>query len=189
MVSSSRSGGEFIQQHIRKARRRKIFSMAQNGFVAGIQGCMEHAVLTREMIAHDNRNRKNLRMVQIDFSNAFGSVPQETIAWNMIRIGIPADTVNPVMDIYNDCETVIVTPGGESQLIGWTSGTLQGCQLSPALFKICLEPFLRALDREESKEHGFPIDTKDRGVATINTAAYADDLILYSDTGEVSGSF
>jgi hypothetical protein len=133
---------ELIQQHIHKAGRRKTFSMAQNGFVAGIQGCMEHAVLTREMIAHARRNRKNLHMVQIDFSDAFGSVPQEMIACNMIRMGLPVDIVNPAMDAYNGCETVMVTPGGESQPIGWAGGTVQGCPLSPALFNICLERFL-----------------------------------------------
>jgi hypothetical protein len=70
---------EFIQQHIHKCGRRKIFSASQKGFVMGIQGCMEHAVLTREMIAHAKRHKKNLFMVQIDFSNAFGSVPQKMI--------------------------------------------------------------------------------------------------------------
>jgi hypothetical protein len=133
---------EFIQQQIHKSGRRKIFSASQKGFVMGIQGCMEHAVLTREMIGHAKRNRKNLFMVQIDFSNAFGSVPQQMIDWNMRRMGIPDEIVNPIMNIYDRCETVITTPGGESTPIQWTSGTVQGCPLSPVLFNICLEPFL-----------------------------------------------
>jgi hypothetical protein len=158
--------------------------MSQKGFVAGIQGCTEHAVLTREMIAHAKRNKKNLHMVQIDFSNAFGSVPQGMIEWNMQRMGIPADIIAPIMDIYDGCETVIVTPGGESTPIPWTSGTVQGCPLSPALFNICLEPFLRAMEREDFERQGFPIMTRDRGEVRVNSAAYADDLILYSDTGD-----
>jgi hypothetical protein len=101
---------EFFQQKIHKAGRRKIFLLSQKGFIAGVQGCMEHAVLTREMIAHAKRQKKNLHMVQIDFSNAFGSVPQRMIEYNMLRMGIPAEIVNPVMDSYDGCETVIVTP-------------------------------------------------------------------------------
>jgi hypothetical protein len=58
---------EFLQQKVHKAGRRKIFSISQKGFIAGVQGCMEHAVLTREMIAHAKRLRKNLHMVQIAF--------------------------------------------------------------------------------------------------------------------------
>jgi hypothetical protein len=38
---------EFLQQTIHKAGRRKIFSNSQKGSIAGVQGCMEHAVLTR----------------------------------------------------------------------------------------------------------------------------------------------
>jgi hypothetical protein len=33
---------EFLQQKIHKTGRRKIFSNSQKGFVAGVQGCMEH---------------------------------------------------------------------------------------------------------------------------------------------------
>jgi hypothetical protein len=127
------------------------------------------------MIAHAKRGHKNLHMVQIDFSNAVGSVPQKMIEWNLIRMGIHAEIVAPVMDIYDGCETVIVTPGGESLPIQWTSGTVQGCPLSPALFNICLEPFLRAMERDEFKSKGFPIQITGGEPIRINTAAYADD--------------
>jgi hypothetical protein len=84
----------------------------------------EHAVLTREIIAHAKRCRKNLHMVQIDFSNAFGSVPRQMIELNMVQMGIPVEVINPIMDIYQGCQTVIVTPGWESDPIDWTSGTV-----------------------------------------------------------------
>jgi hypothetical protein len=61
----------------------------------------------------------------IQFSNAFGSVPQEMIGWNMIKMGIPATIVDPIMNIYEGCEIVIATPGVESEPISWTSGTVQ----------------------------------------------------------------
>jgi hypothetical protein len=109
------------------------------------------------MIAHAKRHHKNLHMVQIDFSNAFGSVPQNMIEYNVLRMGIPEDIVNPVMDIYNGCETVIVTPAGQSEPIEWRSGTVQGCPLSPALFNICFDPFLRVMEQKVYKELGFPI--------------------------------
>jgi hypothetical protein len=56
-----------------------IFSRTQKGFVQGQAGCMEHAVLTRELISHAEIHKKNLYMLQIDFSNAFGSVPHDLI--------------------------------------------------------------------------------------------------------------
>jgi hypothetical protein len=51
------------------------------------------------------------------------------------------------------------------------------------LFNICLESFLRLLERPEFKEYGFEVRDKDGNVVTsVNVAAYADDLILYSGT-------
>jgi hypothetical protein len=179
---------EFVQQHIHKSGNRKIFSGSQKGFVMGIQGCMEHAVMTREIIAHAKRMKKNIFMVQIDFSNAFGSVPQKMIDWNMRRMGIPDNITNVVMNVYDGCETVLSLTSGVSKPIQWTSGTVQGCPLSPVLFNICLEPLLRALDRPDMVAKGFPIsvqvDGKPDEEIRVNTAAYADDLILYSDHGD-----
>jgi hypothetical protein len=179
---------EFIQQHIHKCGRRKIFSASQKGFVMGIQGCMEHAVMTREIIAHAKRFKKPLFMVQIDFSNAFGSVPQKMIDWNMRRMGIPDNITDVVMNVYDGCETILSLNSGVSKPISWTSGTVQGCPLSPVPFNICLEPLLRALERPEFADLGFPIEIQDEGkediTIRVNTAAYADDLILFSDHGD-----
>jgi hypothetical protein len=88
------------------------------------------------------------------------------------------------MDIYDGCQTVIVTPGGQSEPIDWRSGTVQGCPLSPALFNICIEPFLRAMELKEFKDLGFPIQVENGSTIRINTAAYADDLILFAENGE-----
>jgi hypothetical protein len=106
------------------------------------------------------------------------------IEYNMLRMGIPENIVNPVMDIYNGCQTVIVTPGGQGKPINWTSGTVQGFPLSPALFNICIEPFLRLMEQETFKKLGFPIEVESGETIRVNAAAYADDLILFAETGD-----
>jgi hypothetical protein len=63
---------------------------------------MEHAVLTREMISHATLHRKDMYMVQIDFSNAFGSVPHEFILSNVYAMGFLTATVELVRSIYTD---------------------------------------------------------------------------------------
>jgi hypothetical protein len=42
----------FIQMKMHKRDNIRIFSKSQKGFVSGVPGCMEHAVMTREMMAH-----------------------------------------------------------------------------------------------------------------------------------------
>jgi hypothetical protein len=84
------------------ANKLQVFSRSQKGFAQRQAGCMEHAVLTREMISHATLHHKNLYMAQIDFSNAFGRVPHELILYNMYLMGLPFATVELVRDIYTD---------------------------------------------------------------------------------------
>jgi hypothetical protein len=182
----------FIQLKMHKQDNIRVFSNSQKGFVAGVPGCMEHAVMTRELLAHAITQKRDLHMIQIDFSNAFGSVPHGLIAFNMRCLGLPDILIDTVMNIYEGATTVIQVPTGVTGPIKWKSGTVQGCPLSPTLFNICLESYLRLLDRPEFRELGFEVKTMgppDRPnerevVTTVNVAAYADDLILFSGTRE-----
>jgi hypothetical protein len=145
---------------------------------------MEHAVLTHEMISHTTLHRKDMYMMQIDFSNAFGSVPHELILSNMYPMGFPHATVELVRDIYTDNRSKITLTGGETNFIQWQSCAVQGCPLSPTLFNICLEGFLRRLEKEDIKNSGYSIRLEDGSYIRINAAAYADDSILYSESHE-----
>jgi hypothetical protein len=166
------------------ANKLQVFSRSQKGFVQGQSGCMEHAMLTREMISHATFHCKNLYMVQIDLSNALGSVPHELIMCNMYSMGFPCATVELVQDICTDNSSKITLTGGETEFIPWQSGTVQGCPLSPTLFNICLEGFRRRFEKTDMKELGYGIPMEDGTTTLINTAAYADDLILHSETHE-----
>jgi hypothetical protein len=175
----------FIQMKMHKQDNIRIFSNSQKGFVAGVPGCVEHAVMTRELIAHAIHHKRDLHMVQIDFRNAFGSVPHGLIEFNMRCMGLPETQIQTVMTIYEGATTKISVPTGTSEPINWRSGTVQGCPLSPTLFNICLESFLRLMEKDEFKQYPFQVmDLDNNPVTSINVAAYADDLILFSETRE-----
>jgi hypothetical protein len=177
----------FIQMKVHKQDKLRIFSNAQKGFVAGVPGCMEHAIMTRELMAHAIHNQRDLHMIQIDYTNAFGSVPHGSIAYDMRCIGLLDVQAETVMKIYEGAATVISVPTGVSQPIRWKSGTVQGCPLSPTLFNICIESFLLILEQEEGQQYGFKVTDRDgREVTSINVTAYADDLILFAETYEGS---
>jgi hypothetical protein len=61
---------QYLQEKVHRGGKRHIFSQAQKCFVSRVPGCMEHAVITRELIAHAKLHKKDLHMVQIDLSNA-----------------------------------------------------------------------------------------------------------------------
>jgi hypothetical protein len=123
----------FIQLKMRKQDNIRVFSNSQKGFVAGVPGCMEHAVMTRELIAHAIYHKRDLHMIQIDFTNAFGSVPHGLIEYNVRCMGLPEMQIQTVMKIYEGAKTKISVPTGTSEDINWPSGTVQGCALSPTL--------------------------------------------------------
>jgi hypothetical protein len=173
----------FIQVKMHKQDKLSIFSNSQRGFVAGVPGCMKHAFMTRELSAHAIHSRSDLHMIQNDFTNAFGSVPHGLIAHNMACMGLPSDQIEIVMNIYKDATTRISVPTGVSEPINWRSGTVQVCPPFPTLFNLCLEPFLRLFEKSEFEQYGFTVkDEAGNVVASTNVAAYADGLILYSET-------
>jgi hypothetical protein len=97
----------------------------------------------------------------------------------MASLGLPPAQIETAMKIYEGASTRIVVPTGTSEPIEWKSGTVQGCPLSPTFFNICLEPFLRLLEKPEWKSLGFAVlDTRGNIITQTNVAAYADDLIL-----------
>jgi hypothetical protein len=173
-----------IPLKMHKQDKLRIFSNSQKGFVAGVSGCIEHAVMTQELMAHAIHNKQDLHMIQIDFSNAFGSIPHGLIAHNMESLGLPSDQIAIVMNISKGETPRISVQTGISEPIEWRSGTVHGCPLSPTLFNICLEPFLRLMEKPEWKKLGFSVkDAADNIInKSTNTAAYADDLILYAET-------
>jgi hypothetical protein len=53
----------------------KIFSDTQKGFIQKTNGGSEHGILLNELLYGAHRNRSNLVVTAIDFTNPFGSVP------------------------------------------------------------------------------------------------------------------
>jgi hypothetical protein len=159
-----------------------IVSTEQKGFIEGCNGCCEHSIFLNERFAHTKRRHKGIIACQIDFTNAFGSVPQGTIYAHMGQLGLPGNLIDVVRAFYTGASSVITLPSGNTQPIPWNIGTKQGCPLSPVLFSLCIEPLIRELvNRKE--QLGCEIETGGREFY-VCALAYADDLVLITDTEE-----
>jgi hypothetical protein len=101
----------------------------------------------------------------------------------MISMGIPTTVTELVRNKYTDNSSKISLIGGDTPFIPWASDRVQGFHLSPMLFNICLESSLRRIEKPTllKLESAVPVDG---GEIRINAAAYADDLILYTETHE-----
>jgi hypothetical protein len=143
---------------------------------------MDHAIATRSVIIHAAMHRKDLYMDQIDLFNSFGPVPHDLIRLNMAAIGLSATCIQLVKNIYTDNSSKITPKGGDTQFIQGQSGTVQACPLSPALFKICWESFLRRIKKREMLKLGYAIKLESSEEIKINAEVYVERLILWTET-------
>lgn len=156
-----------------KAHQR--ISSAQKGFTAA-EGCLEHNFVLKSAIDDAKRNKKQIFVAWLDLSNAFGSIPHTHIARSLERIGLGANTRNIILELYDENSTKIRTSEGTTNPITVTKGVRQGCPASPAIFNICIEPMVQAI---ETANMGYWL----AGHCT-SVLVFADDMVLISQTQE-----
>ena len=120
----------------------------------------------------------------IGFSKDFDSIHRGKMRDILIAYGIPQETVDAIMMLYQDTCSMVRSPDGNTEFFDIIVGVLQGDTLAPYIFIICLDNVLRrALD--ENKELGLTL-TKQKSRRypgkKITDADYADDLAVLADT-------
>lgn len=82
----------------------------------------------------------------LDFRKAYDSISQEWIIAVLEHLGFPARIINSVKSVQAQAASSINIRGVLSGSIRLKSGVRQGCPLSPTLFAIAIDPFIRKLD-------------------------------------------
>ena len=90
-------------------------------------------------------------------------------------MGIEGTYLNIVKAIYDKPTVNIILNGEKLKAFPLSSGTRQGCPLSPLLFNIVLEVLATAI-RGEKEIEGIQI-----GKEAVNLSLFGDDMILYID--------
>ena len=119
-----------------------------------------------------------MKYCQTQYKNAYDSVNHDALERAMRAVGLyEADVRLARAMLANQSHRCVTAHGLTNRVSGWgPSGVAQGATESPLLFGIMLEPLLRELDMH-CREHGFNI-----GSTTVCVQAYADDMVLISET-------
>ena len=128
---------------------------------------------------------KNLpaTLLFIDFSKAFDSIHRGKMKEILSAYGILKETVDAIMIMYQDTQSMVRSPDGDTDFFDISAGVLQGDTLAPNIFIICLDYVLRkALDK--NNELGFTLakrKSKCFPTMKVTDTNYADDLAVLAD--------
>jgi hypothetical protein len=151
------------------AARNQRISPSQKGFMP-VDGCAEHNFILQSIVVDARRNRKQCCIAWLDLTNAFGSVPHNTIFTALRWAGLNDEAIETIRSLYDSNTTTIRSKTGPTAEIKIKAGFKQGCPLSPVIFNLTIEPILHAVSHAGN---GYQLHQEN-----IHPLAYADDLAL-----------
>ncbi|NXR57205.1 PO21 protein, partial [Hippolais icterina] len=107
---------------------------------------------------------------------AFDTVSHQHILHGLQQRGVDPHIVNLVRNMYENIYTYITTKKTQTDRIQIQVGVKQGDPMSPFLFNLAMDPLLCELEEKGKGHH--------RGSSCITAMAFADDLVLLSDSWE-----
>lgn len=151
----------------------------QRGFLASSSGCAENLLIFDEIVRRSRRDGGPLAVVFVDFARAFDSISHEHILCVLEEGGLDRHVIGLIRNSYVDCVTRVGCVEGMTPPIQMKVGVKQGDPMSPLLFNLAMDPLIHKLETA-----GTGLKWGDLSIATL---AFADDLVLVSDSEEGMG--
>ncbi|KAL1447571.1 hypothetical protein WDU94_012383, partial [Cyamophila willieti] len=149
----------------------------QYGFRSG-RSTVDQIFVLRQLSEKSWEFNRNLHLIFLDCIKAYDSVHRETLLNILREFEIPNKLINLISMCTSETFAKIKTPTMISEPFQIHSGLRQGDPLSPVLFNLVLEKIDRELQKSIS-EKGLQMER-----TRINRLAYADDIVLISETKE-----
>lgn len=139
-----------IFTHVINRRIQKCLGLlvhpAQTGFIPGRQITTNLNIMDHYYNVYGARD--DWIMGLLDFRKAYDSISQDWIITVLKNLGFKSRIINSVKSIQADAASVINIRGVFSDFIPIESGVRQGCPLSPTLFALAIDPFIRKLESD-----------------------------------------
>lgn len=152
----------------------------QSGFRAG-RSCTDNVFCLRNLI--EKRHARNLEthLIFVDLQKAYDSVPRQNLIKVLEKTLINGHYVEAVKHLYLNNRSAVKLKKEISAEFQTSKGLLQGCCLSPTLFKIYISYALQEWTKKCS-QMGIQIDD-----SYLYTLLFADDqVIIAADTDDAS---
>ena len=160
-----------------------VFRPNQNGFRQR-RSTMGQVLTVRRIIEEVKDKNLEACIIFVDFSKEFDSIDKGKMLKILRTYGIPIETINTIMMLYNNTISRVRSPDGDTDFFDIMAGVLQGDTLAPLIFIICLEDVLiTSIDFHSEKVFTLHNSRIRRYPAVIITDAdYEDDLSQFADT-------
>uniref|UniRef100_A0A8C4TML6 ribonuclease H n=1 Tax=Erpetoichthys calabaricus TaxID=27687 RepID=A0A8C4TML6_ERPCA len=145
----------------------------QRGFMEAAE-CTENIQTLQAIITAHKTHQKSLGMVFIDFEKAFDTVSHAYLFTILRIMRLDAHISQLFRDMYSGASTCVENYESSTNDITLMRRVKQGDALSPLLFNIAIDPLIQTL---ETDGRGTML-----GGATITAMAFADDLVIVSNT-------
>ena len=118
------------------------------GFIPGMHGFFN--ICKSIIVIH---HIKNHMIISIDAEKAFDKIQHPFMIKTLQKLGTEGTFLNIIKVMYDKPTANIILNGGKVKPFPLTSGTRQGCPLSPLLFSIVLEVLVTAIRRKRNKRN------------------------------------
>ena len=158
-----------INERLRPHIEREL-SAEQSGFMKG-RGTQDQVANIRHIMERCFEFQQKIFLCFIDYSKAFDCVRYSALWTALLEMGIPSHLIHLIRNLYDGQVACVRTEKGNYDWFSLGQGVRQGCILSPSLFNLYAEYFMRLAVADWPG--GLPV-----GGYNVNNLRYADDTTL-----------